>query len=249
MSPGRGPSVAIATAAPHTDCVAGMTANDVDVHQRYGIVGRSRGVAEVIRLIDLVSATRSTVLITGETVPARNWSRARFTIAVLERADALHHKLNCAAIPARPCSNPSCSGTSRARSPTRLADEERQVHAAPRPPYSWMRSGAMDVRVQTKLLRVIESREFEMLGAEHRAPGVPGDRRDQPGSESAGRGRAVSERSWYCLHVVPIVVPPLRERRDDIPMLVEYFAHKHAIRVNKTIEGFEHGAGSVLPGV
>jgi transcriptional regulator with PAS, ATPase and Fis domain len=61
-----------------------------------------------------------------------------------------------------------------------------------------------------------------------------------------GHGRAIADDLFYRLHVIPIVVPPLRERVEDIPMLVEYFIHKHATRTRKSIDALEEGVVSSL---
>src|SRR5207249_10550038 len=102
--------------------------------------------------------------------------------------------------------------------------------------------GTMRVGLQAKLLRVLQEREFEPLGAERTervdVRVIAATNRDLRQLVDEGR---FQDDLFYRLHVVPIVVPPLRERIEDIPMLVEYFADKHATWNGKRIDALEDG--------
>src|SRR5919109_3713620 len=97
--------------------------------------------------------------------------------------------------------------------------------------------GDLPLELQPKLLRVLQERAFERLGS---ARTVQPDAR-LIAATNADLAQMVAEKHFrsdlhYRLHVFPIVIPPLRERREDIPLLVRYFVHKYARRMNKRIE-------------
>jgi transcriptional regulator with GAF, ATPase, and Fis domain len=206
--------------------------------ERYGIVGSSPALAEVIRRIDLVAATRSTVLITGETGTGKELV-ARAIHACSAQRMMPFVRVNCAAIPDALLESElfghvrgAFTGATTARKGkfalanggTILLDE----------------IGTMSIGLQAKLLRVLQEREFEPLGAEHvervNVRVIAATNRDLRRLVAEGR---FQDDLYYRLHVVPIAVPPLRERTDDIPMLAEYFVDKHAGRSGKPIAAVE----------
>ena len=213
--------------------------------ERYGIVGHSRALADVIHRIELASATRSTVLITGET----GTGKALVARAVHRRSsqrDLPFVSVNCAAIPETLLES-ELFGHVRGAFTDATATKRGKFALAHRGSIFLDEIGSMSVGLQAKLLCVLQEREIEPLGAE-RAERV--DVRviaatNRHLSQLVGEGRFRVD-LLYRLHVVPIVVPPLRERLEDIPMLVEYFAVKHATRSGKSIEALEDGIVSSL---
>ncbi len=107
--------------------------------------------------------------------------------------------------------------------------------------------GTMAPALQSKLLRVLQEREFEPLGSErsHKVDVrvIAATNRDIRQMVSDGR---FQEDLYYRLNVIPIHIPPLRERRDDIPLLVDHFVRKHAQRAGKRIDGIEAGVLDAL---
>ena len=230
--------------------MADRSATMVGQHfHRYGIVGHSRAVADVIRRIELVSATRSTVLITGETGTGKELVARAVHDRSARAGHAVHqgqlcgHSRDPAGIGAlRPCAE--------GRSPTPPATKKGKFSLANRGSIFLDEIGTMSVGLQAKLLRVLQEREIEPLGAERTehvdVRVIAATNRDLRQLVDEGR---FQDDLFYRLHVVPIVVPPLRERVEDIPMLVEYFVDKHATRSGKPIDALEDGVVVVAPGV
>ena len=207
---------------------------------RFGIVGVSGAVAEVIRQIELVSAARSTVLITGETGTGKE-----LVARAVHSRDLRPHtpfvKVNCAAIPDALIES-ELFGYVRGAFTGAAGSKRGKFSLAHGGSIFLDELGTMNVGLQTKLLRVLQEREIDPLGSE-RAEHVDvrviaATNRDL--RQLVREGRFLDD-LFYRLYVVPIVVPPLRDRIEDIPMLVEHFVEKHATRSGKVIEGIEDG--------
>jgi transcriptional regulator with GAF, ATPase, and Fis domain len=208
--------------------------------ERYGIVGHSRAIADVIRRIELVSATRSTVLITGET----GTGKELVARAVHDRSgqQAMPFvKVNCAAIPEALLES-ELFGHVRGAFTDATGTRKGKFSLANHGSIFLDEIGTMSAGLQAKLLRVLQEREIEPLGGERTehvdVRVIAATNRDL--HHLVGTGRFQDD-LFYRLHVVPIVVPPLRERLEDIPMLVEWFVHKHAARCGRSVESLEEG--------
>jgi transcriptional regulator with GAF, ATPase, and Fis domain len=107
--------------------------------------------------------------------------------------------------------------------------------------------GTLTTAVQAKLLRVLQEREFEPLGAERTQKVdvrvIAATNRDLRAMVADGR---FQEDLFYRLSVIPIELPPLRERREDVPLLVDYFVRKHVGRTGKPIERVDKAALDAL---
>jgi len=206
--------------------------------QRYGIVGQSRAVIDLIQRIDLVSATRSTVLITGET----GTGKELVARAVHERSAQKHQpfvKVNCAAIPETLLES-ELFGHVRGAFTDATGTKKGKFSLANRGSIFLDEIATLTTTLQAKLLRVLQEREIEPLGAERTehvdVRVVAATNRDLRQLVDEGR---FQDDLYYRLHVIPIVVPPLRERVEDIPLLVEHFVRKHATRTGKSIEAID----------
>jgi transcriptional regulator with GAF, ATPase, and Fis domain len=215
----------------------------VKVHP-YGIVGHSRAIADVIRRIELVSATRSTVLITGETGTGKELV-ARAVHDRSAQRDMPFIKVNCAAIPETLLESELFGHVRGAF--TGATTKKGKFSLAHRGSIFLDEIGTMSIGLQAKLLRVLQEREIEPLGAERTehvdVRVIAATNRNLRQLVDEGR---FQDDLFYRLHVVPIVVPPLRERLEDIPMLVHHFTGKHAMRSGKSIDALEDGVMSSL---
>jgi len=213
--------------------------------ERYGIVGQSRAIADVIRRIELVSATRSTVLITGETGTGKELV-ARAVHSRSAQQDMPFIKVNCAAIPDTLLES-ELFGHVRGAFTGATGTKKGKFSLANRGSIFLDEIATMSVGLQAKLLRVLQEREIEPLGGESTEEVdvrvIAATNRDLRQLVDEGR---FQDDLFYRLHVIPIVVPPLRERVEDIQMLVEYFADKHATRIGRSIDALEDGVISAL---
>jgi transcriptional regulator with PAS, ATPase and Fis domain len=207
---------------------------------RHGIVGASRAIADVIRQIELVAPARSTILITGETGTGKELV-ARAVHGYDRRPHAPFVKVNCAAIPDALIES-ELFGYVRGAFTGAAGSKRGKFSLAHGGSIFLDEIATMNVGLQAKLLRVLQEREIEPLGAERServdVRVIAATNRDLRQLVHDGR---LLEDLFYRLYVVPIVVPPLRERVDDIPMLVQYFIDKHATRNGKLVEGVEDG--------
>jgi len=201
----------------------------------YGIVGRSQQMQAVIRTAELVAESKSTVLITGETGTGKEMV-ARAIHARSAQRDMPLIKVNCAAIPDALLES-ELFGHRRGAFTGATANKKGRFELADGGTIFLDEIGTMTLGLQAKLLRVLQEREFEPLGAESTQQVdvrvIAATNRDL--ATMAAKGEFADE-LYYRLNVIPIAIPPLRERREDIPVLAEHFIRKHARRAGKVVE-------------
>ena len=205
---------------------------------QYGIVGRSRQMQEVIHTAELVAETKSTVLITGETGTGKEMVARAIHDRSAQR-DMPLIKVNCAAIPDTLLES-ELFGHRRGAFTGATTNKKGRFELSDGGTIFLDEIGTMSLALQAKLLRVLQDREFEPLGSE-RSQRV--DVRviaatNKNLAEMVADGR-FAEDLYYRLNVIPIAIPPLRDRRDDIPALVDHFLQKHARRAGKQIDGID----------
>jgi DNA-binding NtrC family response regulator len=211
----------------------------------YGIVGRSRVIDDAIRTAKLVAQTRSTVLITGETGTGKelvaraihDWSAQRGMPLV---------KVNCAALPETLIES-ELFGHVRGAFTGAVANKKGRFALADGGTIFLDEIATISAAVQAKLLRVLQEREFEPLGSERTVRVdvriIAATNRDLRQLTAEGK---FQEDLYYRLNVIPLAIPPLRDRREDIPLLVDYFRTRHAERAGKRIDGVSPDAMALL---
>ena len=206
----------------------------------YGIIGRSRAMEEVIRRAEMVAETKSTVLITGETGTGKELVARAIHDRSAQREMPLI-KVNCAAIPETLLES-DLFGHVRGAFTGATTTKKGKFALADGGTIFLDEIGAISLTVQSKLLRVLQEREFEPLGAERTEQVdlrvIAATNRDLRQMVAEGK---FQEDLFYRLNVIPIAIPPLRERRDDIPALIDHFAAKHAQRTGRRFDRIDDG--------
>jgi len=197
-----------------------------------GIVGVSEAIQVVLQQIELVADTDATVLITGESGTGKELV-ARAMHERSHRRKAPLVRLNCAAIP-ESLFESELFGYVRGAFTGALNDRAGRFEAAQGGTLMLDEIGEVPLAMQPKLLRVLQEKEFERVG-ETRAREidvriVAATNRDLAAEVAAGSFRGDL---FYRLNVFPIENPPLRDRRDDIPMLAEHFIQASARRLRR----------------
>ena len=200
------------------------------LEERYrfgGIVGRSRPMRELFQLLETVAVTSSTVLISGETGTGKELA-----------ARAIHHNsprrsnrfvaLNCSAIP-ETLLEAELFGHVRGAFTGAVGNRQGRLEQAHKGTLFLDEVGTMSPALQAKLLRVLQEREFERVGDSHTVKidvrVIAATHSDLSKMVADGSFR---EDLFYRLNVIPVQLPPLRDRREDIPLLVQHFIERLA---------------------
>jgi DNA-binding NtrC family response regulator len=198
------------------------------LEERYridGLVGRSPVMRNLFQLLETVAATSSTVLITGETGTGKELA-----------ARAIHHSsprranrfvaLNCSAIP-ETLLEAELFGHVRGAFTGAVGTRQGRLEQAHKGTLFLDEVGTMSPALQAKLLRVLQEREFERVGDSHTIKidvrVIAATHSDLARMVADGTFR---EDLYYRLNVIPVQLPPLRERREDVPLLVQHFLQK-----------------------
>jgi formate hydrogenlyase transcriptional activator len=199
------------------------------------IVGESAPLKRVLRLASTVAPSDATVLILGETGTGKELI-ARAIHRMSSRKDASFIKLNCAAIPTGLLES-EIFGHERGAFTGAFSRKIGRLELAHGRTLFLDEIGDLPLELQPKLLRVLQDQEFERLGSTDVTHVdvrlIAATNRDLP---QAVAKRQFRSDLYYRLNVFPIRVPPLRDRKDDIPLLVRYFVQKFARRMTKQIE-------------
>jgi len=210
-----------------------------------GIVGQSSALRNVLRMVETVAPSDSTVLLLGETGTGKELI-ARAIHDRSRRKDRTFVKLNCAAIPTGLLES-ELFGHERGAFTGAISQKLGRLELADQGTLFLDEVGDIPIEIQPKLLRALQEREFERLGSTRTKKVdvrlVAATNRDL---DKMIEDREFRSDLYYRLNVFPIRIPPLRERPEDIPLLVRYFAQKYERRMEKTIESIPAAALKTL---
>ncbi|HUP90220.1 MAG TPA: sigma-54 dependent transcriptional regulator, partial [Longimicrobiales bacterium] len=219
------------------------------LQERYkfeGLIGRSPAMRSLFQLLETVSASASTILVTGETGTGKE---------VVARA--IHHNsprraqrfvaLNCGAIP-ETLLEAELFGHVRGAFTGAIGTRQGRLEQAHKGTLFMDEVGTMSPGMQMKLLRVLQEREFERIGDTHTTKVdvrvVAATNSDLQKMVAEGTFR---EDLFYRLNIIPIHLPPLRERKEDIPLLVQHFLKKFAVQDSSRIPNPESRIAEAKP--
>jgi formate hydrogenlyase transcriptional activator len=206
-----------------------------------GIVGQSPGLRSVLQLVGTVASSDSTVLLLGETGTGKELI-ARAIHDRSRRKERTFVKMNCAAIPTGLLES-ELFGHERGAFTGAVTQKLGRLELADRGTLFLDEIGDIPLELQPKLLRALQEREFERLGSvttkkvDVRLIAATNRNLEQMMEDNEFRSDL-----YYRLNVFPIRIPPLRERPEDIPLLVHYFTQKYARRMEKQIESIPSNA-------
>ena len=215
-------------------------------HRFEGIVGKSQAMARLFQLLETVAPTASTILITGETGTGKE---------IVARA--IHHNsqrrahrfvaLNCSAIP-ETLIEAELFGHVRGAFTGAVGNRQGRLEQAHKGTLFLDEVGTMSAALQMKLLRVLQEREFERVGDSHTTKVdvrvIAATNSDLSRLVAEGQFR---EDLFYRLNVIPVQLPPLRERKEDIPLLVQHFLEKFQAETQANAEAGGRSAAGVRP--
>ncbi len=206
-----------------------------------GIVGQSSALRHVLSLVETVAPSDSTVLLLGETGTGKELI-ARAIHDRSKRKDRTFVKLNCAAIPTGLLES-ELFGHERGAFTGAISQKIGRLELADQGSLFLDEVGDIPTEIQPKLLRALQEQEFERLGSTRTKQVnvrlVAATNRDL---EKMIERREFREDLYYRLNVFPIRIPPLRERPEDIPLLVRYFTQKYSRRMEKQIDSIPTAA-------
>jgi formate hydrogenlyase transcriptional activator len=214
------------------DVVGELTRNETGFE---GIIGQSSSLRRVLNMVEQVASGDSTVLLLGETGTGKELI-ARAIHRCSRRKGQSFVKLNCAAIPSGLLES-EFFGHERGAFTGAITQKVGRIELADQGSLFLDEIGDISLELQPKLLRVLQEREFERLGSTRTrrvdVRVVAATHRDLEGMILEKEFRSDL---YYRLNVVPIFLPPLRKRPDDIPLLVQHFVKRFARKVGKTID-------------
>src|SRR5579864_8490832 len=214
-------------------------------HQFSNIIGRSEAMLDVFKMIETVARTNSTILLTGESGTGKGLVAQAIHFHSLRR-DKPMVALNCGAMPENLLES-ELFGHMRGAFTGADSNKKGLLEVAERGTVFLDEIGEMSAVMQVKLLRVLQERRFRRVGGLEELQAdirvIAATNQDLTKLVADGRFR---EDLFYRINVIPIVLPPLRERREDIPLLAEHFLAKYGTHMEKHIARISREAMDLL---
>ena len=214
-------------------------------HQFSNIIGRSEAMLAVFKMIETVARTNSTILLTGESGTGKGLVAQAVHFHSLRR-DKPMVSLNCGAMPENLLES-ELFGHMKGAFTGADTNKKGLLEVAERGSIFLDEIGEMTPVMQVKLLRVLQERRFRRVGGLEEMQAdirvIAATNQDLARLIAEGRFR---EDLFYRINVIPISLPPLRERREDISLIAEHFLHKYNEQMGKEIAGISHQAMELL---
>src|SRR5205823_3878213 len=209
------------------------------------IIGRSEAMLDVFRMVETIAKTNSTILITGESGTGKDLVARAIHYNSLRREHPFV-ALNCGGVPETLLES-ELFGHMRGAFTGADTNKKGLIEVAERGTVFLDEIGEMNAVMQVKLLRVLQERKYRRVGGLEEAQAdirvIAATNQDLGKLVAEGRFR---EDLFYRINVIPISLPPLRERREDIPLLAEHFLAKYCEQMGKSIAGISQGAMELL---
>jgi two-component system, NtrC family, response regulator PilR len=214
-------------------------------HQFSNIIGRSDVMLDIFKMIQTVARTNSTIMLTGESGTGKGLVAQAIHFHSLRR-DKPMVSLNCGAMPENLLES-ELFGHMRGAFTGADANKKGLIEVAEKGTVFLDEIGEMSAVMQVKLLRVLQERRFRRVGALDELTAdirvIAATNQDLSKAVAEGRFR---EDLFYRINVIPIALPPLRDRREDIPLLADHFLAKYSEQMNKDISGVSREAMDLL---
>jgi two-component system response regulator PilR (NtrC family) len=214
-------------------------------HEFSNMIGRSEAMLDVFKMIETVARTNSTILLTGESGTGKGLVAQAIHFHSLRREKPIV-ALNCGAMPENLLES-ELFGHMRGAFTGADSNKKGLLEVAEKGTVFLDEIGEMSAVMQVKLLRVLQERRFRRVGGLEQLTAdirvVAATNQDLNKLVAEGRFR---EDLFYRINVIPIALPPLRERREDIPLLSEHFLAKYTEQMGKVITGISQEAMDLL---
>jgi two-component system response regulator PilR (NtrC family) len=214
-------------------------------HQFSNIIGRSESMLAVFKMIETVSRTNSTILLTGESGTGKGLVAQAIHFNSLRREKPMV-SLNCGAMPETLLES-ELFGHMRGAFTGADQNKKGLLEVAERGTIFLDEIGEMSPVMQVKLLRVLQERRFRRVGGLEELTAdirvIAATNQDLTKAVAEGRFR---EDLYYRINVIPIALPPLRERREDIPLIAEHFLAKYSEQMEKSVTSISREAMDLL---
>jgi two-component system response regulator PilR (NtrC family) len=214
-------------------------------HQFSNIIGRSESMLAVFKMVETVARTNSTILLTGESGTGKGLVAQAIHFNSLRREKPMV-AVNCGAMPEALLES-ELFGHMRGSFTGADSNKKGLLEVAERGTVFLDEIGEMSPVMQVKLLRVLQERRFRRVGGLEELQAdirvIAATNQDLAKAVAEGRFR---EDLFYRINVIPIALPPLRERREDIPLLADHFLAKFSEQMSKQIQGIAREAADLL---